>query len=66
MKTQHIQMLQNIASNNKSLEQKIIDQNRELLNSMQKLSDEKLALRNTINRLEEELWQYKSRTKVLN
>ena len=52
-------------ANLNSLEMKLIDQNRELLNAIKKLSDEKLALNYLINKLEEEVWRSKNRVSGL-
>lgn len=52
-------------NNHNLLENKLIEQNRELINAIKQLSEEKLESKNLINRLEEELWAYKNRNKVL-
>ena len=46
-----------------NLEYKLIEQNRELLNAFKKVSDEKNTLRNLINKMEEELWMHRNRSK---
>lgn len=56
----------NLIMNNNTttnLENKLIEQNRELINAIKQLSDEKLESRNLISRLEEELWSLKSKNK---
>lgn len=51
----------NIINSNNLLENKLIEQNRELINSIKQLSEEKLESKNLVNRLEEEVWSLKNR-----
>lgn len=47
-----------------SFETKIIEQNHELIETIKRLNGEKSELINALSRLEEEVWQYRNRTKV--
>ena len=47
------------SNSNNLLENKLIEQNRELINSIKQLSEEKLESKNLVNRLEEEVWSLK-------
>ena len=49
------------SNSNNLLENKLIEQNRELINSIKQLSEEKLESKNLVNRLEEEVWSLKNR-----
>jgi translation initiation factor 2B subunit (eIF-2B alpha/beta/delta family) len=50
-------------SNNNDLESKIIEQNKELIKTIKKLTSDKIELRNVITRLEEEVWNYRNKNK---
>jgi hypothetical protein len=47
-----------------SLENKLIEQNKELINSIKKLSDEKIELKSSLSRLEDELWSLKNKSRA--
>lgn len=45
------------------LENKIIEQNKDLIKTIKKLTGDKIEMRNLITRLEEEIWNYKNKYK---
>ncbi len=53
-----------ISNSNILLENKLIEQNRELINAIKQLSEEKLESKNMVSKLEEELWSYRNKNKV--
>jgi hypothetical protein len=55
-----IQLNNNLMDSNE-LETKLIQQNRELINSIKKLTCDKAELRNGILKLEEELWSFRNK-----
>jgi hypothetical protein len=55
-----IQLNNNLIDSNE-LETKLIQQNKELINSIKKLTSDKSELRSAILRLEEELWTFRNR-----
>ena len=54
-----------ISNSNILLENKLIEQNRELINAIKQLSEEKIESKNLISRLEEDLWSYRNKNKVI-
>ena len=53
-----------ISNSNILLENKLIEQNRELINAIKQLCEEKLMLKNLISKSEEELGLYRHKNKV--